>query len=220
MVSKANIGDDPRDRNLVVLRELASRVAAGEMPPTAREVAAFLGYRSSQSGHKVLAALEEGGLLERWPAPANQRRPVRITERGWRVLGESSVMGRIAAGKGLEAVAQEEAFSLAAELLHPASGRRRYLLRVVGDSMVGARIGDGDLLIVEEGSDPPDGSIVVALMVADHSTAGEEVTVKRLYRERECIRLVAENSEYEDIVLGRGEVQVQGKVVWILRRSD
>ena len=87
-------------------------------------------------------------------------------------------MGRIAAGRGLEAVAMDEAYSLAAELLAARSGRRRYLLRVVGQSMVGARIEDGDLLVVEEDEAPLDGAVIVALL-----GNGEEVTVKRLYRE-------------------------------------
>ena len=89
-----------------------------------------------------------------------------------------ALLGRIAAGRGLEAVATDEAYSLAAELLASRSGKRRYLLRVVGQSMVGARIEDGDLLVVEEDESPPDGSIVVVLL-----REGEEVTVKRLYRE-------------------------------------
>jgi repressor LexA len=66
-------------------------------------------------------------------------------------------MRRIAAGRGLEAVATDEAYSLAAELLATRSGRRRYLLRVVGQSMVGARLEDGNLLVVEEDEVPPDG---------------------------------------------------------------
>jgi repressor LexA len=88
-------------------------------------------------------------------------------------------MGRIAAGRGLEAVAVDEAYSLLAELLAARSGRRRYLLlRVVGQSMVGARIEDGDLLVVEEDEAPLDGAVIVALL-----GNGEEVTLKRLYRE-------------------------------------
>lgn len=184
------------------------------MPPTAREIAAACGYKSSQSGHRVLSELEDEGLIQRLDAPRNQRRPVRITERGWRVVGESTVMGNIAAGRGLEAVAAEEAFSLSSELLYPVSGRQRHLLRVVGESMVGANIHDGDLLVVEEAEDPPEGAIVVALLES------EEVTVKRLYRENGSVRLRPENPDHEEIVLPAGQVQIQGKVVWVLHRSE
>jgi repressor LexA len=71
--------------------------------------------------------------------------------------------GRIAAGRRLEAVATEEAFSLAFELLTTRLVRRRYLLRVVGQSMVRARIDeDGDLLVVEVDEASPDEAVMVA----------------------------------------------------------
>lgn len=211
MVRRAD-SNEREARNLRALRLLASRLGRGEMPPTAREIASICSYKSSQGGHQVLSALEEEGLIERLPAEKHQRRPVRITERGWRKVGEGSVLGSIAAGRGLEAVASDEAFSIAAEMLQPVSGRQRYLLRVVGNSMVGANIHDGDLLVAEEERDPPDGTIVVAFLDS------EEVTVKRLYREDGRVRLRADNPAYEDMVLPCGEVQVQGKVVWTLHR--
>ena len=100
-----------------------------------------------------------------------------LTEKGWEVAGRTALMGRIAAGRGLEAVATDEAYSLASELLATRSGRRRYLLRVVGQSMVGARIEDGDLLVAEEVGVPPDQAVVVAFL-----RRGKEVTMKRTYR--------------------------------------
>jgi repressor LexA len=213
MVSTDDTGER-NGRNRKALEALASRLGRGQMPPTARELASICGYKSSQSGYRVLSELEHEGLIERLPAPKHQRRPVRITERGWHAVGEASVMGSIAAGRGLEAVAAEEAFSLAAELLYPVSGRQRYLLRVVGESMTGANIHDGDLLVVEDSEDPPEGAIVVALLES------EEVTVKRLYRENGYVRLRPDNPDYEEIVVASGAVQVQGKVVWVLHRSE
>ncbi len=122
------------------------------------------------------------------------------------------LMGRIAAGRGLEAVAVgDEAYSLAAELLGSRLGRSRYLLRVVGQSMIGAHIADGDLLVIEEDEDPPDGAVVAAL-IGD----GEEVTVKRLYREGEMLRLRPENGDHEDLVLPAGSVTLQGRVVYVV----
>lgn len=193
--------------HLKVLKTLAARHGRGEMPPTAREVASLCGYSSSRTGQRVLEDLEAAGLIERGRTPKNQRRPVAITERGWQVVGEGSVMGRIAAGRGLEAVSNEEAYSVAGELLVSRSGSQRYLLRVVGDSMVDVRIHDGDLVVVEEDIDPPDGSVVVALL------ADNEVTVKRLYRRNGSVRLKAESEAHRDIEVPWGEVQIQGRVV-------
>jgi repressor LexA len=106
--------------------------------------------------------------------------------------------------------AGEEAYSLAAELLSSRFGRQRYLLRVVGQSMVEARIEEGDLLVVEEDEDPPDGTVVVALL------KGEEATVKRLRREGEKVRLRSQNGGHEDIVVPAEEVKVQGRVVYVI----
>ena len=77
--------------------------------------------------------------------------------------------------------------------------------------MIGARIEDGDLLVVEEDEDPSDGTVVVALL-----NGGEEVTVKRLYREGEMVRLKPQNGGHEDMVIPAGEVRIQGRVVHVI----
>ena len=149
-----------------VLRYLARRAAGGGGSPSVREVGEAVGLKSSQTAYKHLRKLEEAGYVEREGA-ARRARGVRLTAKGWEAVGEAPMLGRIAAGRGLEAVAvDDEAYSLAAELLGSRSGRRRYVLRVVGQSMIGAHIADGDLLVVEEDEAPPDGEVVVALLGA------------------------------------------------------
>lgn len=179
---------------------------------TEREIGRRVGLRSSQTIHHHLLSLESDGYIERGEAPSRKRRPVRFTEKGWEAVGRVPLMGRIAAGRGLEAVADEdEAFSLVADLLRSRSGRSRYVLRVVGQSMTGARIEDGDLLVVEEDEDPPDGEIVVALL-----GSGNETTVKRLCREGDNVRLKPRNGDHEDIVVSGEDVWVQGRVVYVI----
>jgi repressor LexA len=196
-------------KRMEILWYLARRVTRGEGSPSVREVGRAVGYRSSQPAHKHLRRLEEHGYIE---VESDRSRGIKLTERGWEAAGRTPLLGRIAAGRGLEAVAVgDEAYSLAAELLSSRSGRHRYLLRVVGQSMVEARIEDGDLLVVEEDEDPPDGTVVVALL-----RGGEEATVKRLRREGEKVRLRSQNGEYEDIVLPAEEVRVQGRVVYVI----
>src|ERR687897_2121216 len=190
-----------------ILRFLARRAGGGEPPPSVREVGVEVGLRSSQTVHHHLRKLEEEGYVVR----DRGARMVRLTEKGWGVAGRIGLLGRIAAGRGLEAVATDEAYSLAAELLASGSGKRRYLLRVVGQSMVGARIEDGDLLVVEEDDEiPPDGSVVVVL------GDGDEVTVKRLYREGAKVRLRPENGEHKEILVPAEEVRVQGRVLYVV----
>ena len=201
----------PDARGMEVLRLLARRESRGEEPPSVREVADAAGYASSRSGQRVLETLESGGLVRRGEALSRKRRPIRLTERGWEVVGRAPLLGRVAAGRGLEAIADEEAYSLAGGLLAANGGRRRYLLRVVGDSMIDARISDGDLLVVEEDQDPPDGEVVVAMI-----GGGEEVTVKKIYREGERVRLRPQNGGHEDIVVRAEDVVVQGRAVGVI----
>ena len=198
-----------------MLRHLARVAARGEGVPSVREVGEAVGLKSSQTAHKHLKKLEESGYVER-EGETRRARGIRLTQKGWEAAGEMPLLGRIAAGRGLEAVAAgDEAYSLAAELLGSRSGRPRYLLRVVGWSMIGAHIADGDLLVIEEDEDPPDGTVVAALL-----RGGEEVTVKRLYRERgeagETLRLRPENGDHEDLVVPAEDVVVQGRVVYVV----
>lgn len=192
-----------------ILRYLARRAGAGEPPPSVREVATAAGLRSSQTAYHHLRRLEEEGYVARERGRAKM---LWLTEKGWGAAGQMALLGRIAAGRGLEAVAVDEAYSLAAELLVARAGRRRYLLRVMGQSMVGARIEDGDLLVVEEDEAPPDGAVIVALL-----RDGEEVTVKRIYREDDGkVRLRPENGDHEELVLPAEDVRVQGRVVYVV----
>lgn len=207
-------------RRLKILGFLALRKREGEETPFEREICSAVGLSSSQTVHHHLGKLEADGYIERSAgrAPGRKKRVIKLTEKGWGALSSAPMLGRVAAGRGLEAIAVgDEAYSLVAELLVPrASGRARYLLRVTGQSMTGAWIGDGSVLVVKEDENPPDGEVVVALL-----GGGEEVTVKRLFRERgpegeSVVRLSAENGEHKDIVALAEEALVQGRVVSVI----
>lgn len=196
-------------RRREILEFLARSSGERGAPPSIREIGEAVGLRSKQTVYHHLGRLEEDGYIER---AADRNRTPELTGKGWEAATEMPVMGRIAAGRGLEAVAVgDEAYSLASEFLGSRSGRQRYLLRVVGQSMTGARIEDGDLLVVEENEDPADGSVIVALL-----DGGEEVTVKRLYREGADVRLKPQNGGHEDIVVPAERVRVQGEVVYVV----
>ncbi len=198
-------------RRRQILEVLAHAAQGGEEVPTEREIGLAVGLKSSQTVHHHLLSLEADGYIEREEAPSRKRRPVRLTQKGWEAVVDVPMLGRIAAGRGLEAVAvQDETYSLPLQPFSR-SGKRRYTLRVVGQSMSGAGIEDGDLLVVEENEDPPDGTVVVALL-----NNGDEVTVKRLYREGEQVRLKPQNGDHEDIVALADEVRIQGEVVYVL----
>jgi len=196
------------EKRLEILKHLARRSEIAGAPPSVREIGRAVGLRSAQTVHHHLGKLEADGYVDR--LNDRTRTPV-LTEKGWAAIGDAPLLGRIAAGRGLEAIAEEdEAYSFASELLLSRSGRRRYVLRVQGNSMTGARIEEGDLLIVEEDESPPDGAVVVALL------GGEQVTVKRLYREGETVRLRPQNGEHEDIVMPADRVRIQGRVTHVV----
>jgi repressor LexA len=183
-------------------------------PPTVREIGEAVGLRSAQTVHHHLRKLEADGYVERYPAPSRKRRLLRLTEKGWQAVSIRPLLGRIAAGRGLEAVATEEPYSVAAELLSSRSGRRRFLLEAKGDSMTGAGIEEGDVLVIEENPSPPDGSVVAALVLG----AEEEATVKVLRRQGKLTRLEPRNGAHEDIVVPAEQIVVQGTVEWVIRR--
>ncbi len=197
-------------RGMAILRFLARLEARGDGPPATREVATAAGYKSARSAYVRLEALEEAGLIERGEAPSRKRRPSRLTRRGWEAVGQTPLLGKIAAGNGIEAIASEESYSLFRELLAPGNSKARFSLVAQGDSMFAAHIADGDLLVVEQDEDPPDGAVVAALL------PGNVVTVKRLFREGDRIRLKAENDAYEDIVVPGDDLRVQGRVLHVI----
>ncbi len=203
--------EGPHRKGLRIL-ELLARRGPGEGPPSMRELARAAGFESGQSAQRHLEALERGGYVERGEAPSRKRRSVRLTEKGWAAAGgDAPLLGRVAAGPGIEAIADEGGTaSLASELLVSRSGRGRYTVTAHGDSMTGARIEEGDTLLVEENEDPPDGTVVLALL------HGRDVTVKRIYRDGDVVRLRWQNGEPREVILPAEEVRVQGEVIRVI----
>ena len=120
--------------------------------------------------------------------------------------GEVPLMGRIAAGAPVEAVAQNEMLSFA----DFAGSGETFALEVRGNSMIEDHIRDGDYVIVERTPSARNGETVVALL------DGGEATLKRFYRENGRIRLQPANSTMEPIIVDR--VELQGVVVGVFRK--
>ncbi len=125
--------------------------------------------------------------------------------------GASSVplVGRIAAGKPVEAVEGKDAL----EFADFAGQQETYALQVSGDSMIGDHICDGDYVLVEKTHTARDGDIVVALVGAS------ETTLKRYYREAEdLVRLEPSNPAMTPIRVPASEVTIQGRLLAVLRK--
>ncbi|MEM9846182.1 MAG: transcriptional repressor LexA [Pseudomonadota bacterium] len=123
---------------------------------------------------------------------------------------ELPVMGRIAAGVPIEAIAHaSHNITVPGDMVSGAG--QHYALEVKGDSMIEAGINEGDVVVIRETSTAHNGDIVVAL-VEDH-----EATLKKFYRRGNAIALEAANPAYETRVLPEDKVKIQGKLVGLIR---
>jgi len=177
-------------------------------PPTMREIGDHFG-RASSSVFEVITALERKGFLTR---SERLSRGITLTPKagaGRRDIVNVPIVGHIAAGQPILATENLEGTVPVDRRL--AAGRELFALRVHGDSMTGAGILDGDLVIAAQQQDAQNGDVVVALV-------DDEATVKRFHRQRDgSVELRPENPDHKPIIIKRPPFMVQGKVVAVHR---
>lgn len=180
---------------------LVERIGTG-VPPSVREIGAYVGLKSTSSVQCNLDALERKGYIVRDP----------LLKRSIRIAGQSSNMtqvpliGTVTAGLPILAVEQIEGYIPFDGNF--AGGEKLFALKVRGESMINAGILDGDIVVSRQTPVASNGEIVVALV-------GEEATVKRFYKEEGHYRLQPENDLFEPIIVD--EVAILGKVVAVIR---
>jgi repressor LexA len=181
--------------------------------PTHREICDQFGFSSYGTVYKHLSLLEKKGLIRRdW----NQKRGVELIEQPDAApapaqeanLRELPLFGYIAAGQPLDVETSNETIPVP---VHLTSRGENYVLKVRGDSMVDDGILDGDLVIIARRERADNGEMVVA-------NVNGEVTLKRLYREGDRVRLQPANSMMSPIFAAARDVAVQGVVVGLMRR--
>ncbi len=188
-------------------------------PPTVREIGEQVGLASPSTVHAHLANLERAGYLRRDPTKPRALELLRhrradsaaVPLRPEREAHLLPLVGRIAAGGPLLAEENIEDYIGVPEPL--SKGGEEFLLRVKGDSMTGAGILDGDIVVVRKQPDARNGEIVVALVGDDESA--DEATVKRFFREDGRVRLQPENDALEPIYAPH--VQILGRVTGVFR---
>ncbi|MHB0868537.1 MAG: transcriptional repressor LexA [Chloroflexota bacterium] len=184
-------------------------------PPTIREIGQEVGISSTSVVDYNLRSLERQGYLRR-DRDVSRGLELTAVAAPRRAQGSISVpvMGRIAAGEPIEALqGHREELEVSAQLCDQGC----YALRVKGKSMIEDLIDDGDLVVVRPQESADDGDIVVALLT-DGPTQEGRATLKRLYRERERIRLQPANSTMGPIYVDPEGLRVQGKVVAVIRQ--
>jgi len=180
--------------------------------PSYEEIAHGLELASLATVHKHISALETKSYLKRG---FNQSRSLELApkylqeQRRSRPVMEIPLLGRIAAGSPVEALEQRETLNFAD---FTANGNT-FALEVRGNSMIDDHSCDGDLILLEKAAQARDGDIVVALV------AGSETTLKRFYREPgDQVRLQPANSSLKPIIVPARDVQVQGRLLAVLRK--
>jgi len=170
-------------------------------PPSVREIGDAVGLKSPSTVHFHLKHLEEAGIIEKG---AGKGRAITLTEEE-RPEDKIPIVGNVAAGSPILAEECVEDY-----LTFGTGGRANefFALRVRGESMLGAGILPGDLVVVRKQATAENGEIVVALL-------GDEATVKRLRRRSGAIWLLPENEAYSPID-GTG-AEILGKVTAVVR---
>jgi len=175
--------------------------------PSLEEVGRRFGLSSLATVHKHLTNLQEKGFIKRaW----NRSRSVELLQAraGGRAV-ELPLLGYVAAGAPIEAIATAETIAVPEDLV---GKRDTYVLRVKGESMIDEQIRDGDFVIVEDRKTAENGEMVIALL------SNSDVTLKKFYRENGQVRLQPANPSMQPMLIPADQVQVQGVVVGVMRK--
>jgi repressor LexA len=215
-----------------LLMFIHERIKETGVSPSFDEMKDALDLASKSGIHRLITALEERGFLRRLAHRARALEVVKLPEqataaappRGRSIfrpqvvdpgpaandVRELPVMGKIAAGGPIEAIQHERDRMQVPESILGTG--EHFILEVQGDSMINAGILDGDFVVIRRGDTANSGEIIVALVER------EEATLKRLRRKGGSIALEAANPAYETRIYGPDQVEVQGKLVGLIRR--
>lgn len=189
-----------------IIKDKAKNVST----PSLQEIQAHFGFKAIGTVQDYLKVLEKKGYIER----SSKARDIEILDNaGIKVPDKDTIclpiVGQVAAGSPILAEENVEGYFHVDRSV--AKTKNSFLLRVRGDSMVNAHILNGDMVVVRPQRVCDNGEIAVCLIK-------DEATVKRFYKKRNHIELVAENKNYEPIIVGRDHpFSIVGKVVGVIR---
>ncbi len=205
------------ERQKAILEFIREHLGDTGYPPTIREIGRAVGISSTSVVNYNLNRLEEQGHLSREPEVS---RGLRLEANAPNLIPPLGTLriplaGPIAAGEPIsigEAVFDEDdAIELTRDLLPQHDNL--YALQVRGDSMIDAMVNDGDIVIVRHQHEAVNGDMVAAWL-----TDRDETTLKYFHKEPDCIRLEPANPTMEPIYVDPAVVQIQGKVLMVVRQ--
>jgi repressor LexA len=206
-----------KQKDLLLL--IDARIRAVGVPPSYDEMKDALGLASKSGIHRLITALEERGFVRRLPNKARALEVIKLPEG---VHGDAALtpiaandsyeipfVGKIAAGLPIAAI--EDSNNLMAVPPSMLGNGDHYALEIEGESMIGAGIMDGDVVVVRKADTARNNEIVVALVDE------EEATLKRIYKRDGQVELIAENPDFPTRSFGPDRVKVQGVLVGLVR---
>jgi len=183
--------------------------------PTVRDIARGCNISTPSVVQYHLNTLERQGYIRRDPEVF---RSIRLVERKREAISRVPLLGTIAAGKPIPVPAPdtwttipEETLQLTKEVTQ--DKKDVYALRVKGTSLIDALVDDGDIVLIQQTSTVEDGEVAAVWLKTE-----QEVTLKRVYREAGRIRLQPANKEMEPMYFKPEEVEIQGRVIGVLRK--
>lgn len=199
----------PRERQ--VLEFIHQFIKRHGYAPTLQEICHGLNLSAVSTVHEHLESLRDKGFIERLDGAVRGIEIIPGTFKPQSAEGpvDLPILGFIAAGKPLEPYTDPNSYlSVSPSLL--SSGKGGYILQVKGNSMIEEGILEGDYVVIQHQDDAQNGDIVVAIL------SNGFATLKRIFFEKERIRLQPANSQMSPIYVN--EVRIQGKVVGVIRR--
>jgi len=203
---------DTRSRILDFIRRFLDRRGYA---PTVRDIARGCNISTPSVVQYHLNMLEEQGHIRRDPEVF---RSIQLVERKREAVSRVPLLGTIAAGSPIPVPAPdswtatpEETLQLTSELTQ--DRKDIYALRVKGTSLVDAFVDDGDIVLIQQTSTVEDGELAAVWLKNQ-----QEVTLKKIYREKGRIRLQPANKEMQPMYFAPEEVEIQGKVIAVLRK--
>ncbi len=195
------------DKQRLTLDFIERYITMYTVPPKLQEIAEGIGINSRGVAHRYVQALVDAGFIE---TDNGKHRGIRLLRASpYRDESTLPLLGKIAAGKPIEAIPGEDEIDL-----KDFFGHNNFAVRVQGDSMIEAGIMDGDTVIIKFRETANDGDIVVALI--DES----ETTLKRFKRSHKgrYIKLIPANKDMEEMVYEANRIRIQGVLIGQLRK--
>ncbi len=205
---------DLTNKQAMIFEFIKEQQLAKGYPPSVREICSAVGLKSTSTVHSHLNKLEKLGYIRRDPTKPraieilNGNSTDDVTGMNQEII-QIPVVGQITAGEPILAEQNIEEYMPLPSIL--VQGRDNFILKVKGESMIGAGILDKDYVIVDRNNHASNSQIVVALI------NGEYATVKRFFKEDRLVRLQPENEFMDSIILDERNIEIIGIVRGVFR---